>query len=525
MNKKIFFISILIFGFFLSINSLHASTGTIDSTYKYARVLKDGSAVNFGCVDPNSSVPYCNVQVTDTELTGYAWGENIGWLSLNCANGSSPLCSASNGNFKVANDGQGNLSGYAWGSTAGWISFWCGNSAVNNCSSNGNFRVTINSNGEFNGYAWSQNFGYIKFECPGTACVKTDWRPSVSSDTDNDGVPNDLDNCPSTPGIQLYQGCPVGDKNIVDFHTVNIGGTTSTKVPLEGVQVRVFDRNNADFQTTVDAIDGLNPSTAGQKKNPNGSLYGLLFEADQGRVGQCVTGSDGICYAGENQVGDLLVIIKWYDAVTGKTVYVGRPKSPSDFTDTNNDGIVDLAVKDFQIIKVFKKGVFQEYRAGSKLVVTGSMLEVVAPDSAVWENGQSIYPFIFTSDSDWNVDVCTEVAQGYSIVGVYDAEGNLISSNNNCLQTFVANETKVVAFEVKEVGSPEPTSKFTITTKHKGKTKKQSITVNDLRKETFKQNLDKVKPSIKEPIKAPNSGKQAKKQGELRSFFNRLFGR
>jgi len=157
------------------------------------------------------------------------------------------------------------------------------------------------------------------------------------------------DQCPGTTGNVADTGCPVADKNIVTLHTVNLGGSgSSTKAPLPGAKVRVFDRNNANFQAVVGS------------KNPDNSLYGVIYEADAGRVGACTTGSDGVCYAGEKQVGDYLVIVKYFDSATGKTVYTGKPKSPTDFV--NN-----LATKDFQIIKVFKNGVFQEYRGGSEL--------------------------------------------------------------------------------------------------------------------------------------------------------------
>lgn len=291
-------------------------------------------------------------------------------------------------------------------------------------------------------------------------------------DTDFDGF-NDCtaDACIGTAG--QFQGCPVGDKNIVTFHTVNIGGTTSTAVPLEGVEVRVFDRNNADFRTIAGS------------KNPDGSLYGIVFEANQGNVGNCITDSLGVCIAGEAQVGDYLVITKYYDSATGKTVYVGRPKSPSDFKN-------GLATKDFQVIKVLKKGVFQEFRAGSKLVVTGSQLEIIAPDSSVWEGTKSIYPFIFTSDSEWEVDVCAQVPTGYKVIGVYDSNGNLVSGTE-CTQAFVSGESKVVAFEVAEVGSPEPSFSATINVKHKGKSTVKKILTSDIRKKTFNEKMNAAK--------------------------------
>ncbi|HLF54080.1 MAG TPA: thrombospondin type 3 repeat-containing protein, partial [Candidatus Nanoarchaeia archaeon] len=240
-------------------------------------------------------------------------------------------------------------------------------------------------------------------------------------DDDNDGTPDVIDQCQFVYGNAGGTGCPVADENIVTLHIVNLGDGASTKQPLPGVEVRVFDRNDPNFQ----AVAG--------SKNPDGSLYGVIFEANSagaGQIGSCTTGSDGICFAGELSIGDYLVIVKYFDSSTGKTVYVGRPKGPSDFVN-------GVATKDFQIMKVSRNGVFKEYRGGSKLVVTGSYLEVIAPESAVWEGDQSVYPFIFNSDSDWDVDVCAQVPTGYKISGVYDSQGNLISSSS-CAQTLVA---------------------------------------------------------------------------------------
>src|SRR3989338_2782024 len=72
-------------------------------------------------------------------LSGYAWNDTIGWISLNCdesAHGGSNLCSTSN--YKVQIDSNGSFSGYAWNDVAGWISFNCSNNA--SCDSS-NFKV------------------------------------------------------------------------------------------------------------------------------------------------------------------------------------------------------------------------------------------------------------------------------------------------------------------------------------------------------------------------------------------------
>ncbi|MEK7106129.1 MAG: hypothetical protein AAB895_02110, partial [Patescibacteria group bacterium] len=72
----------------------------------------------------------------------------------------------------------------------------------------------------------------------------------------------------------------------------------------------------------------------------------------------------------------------------------------------------------------------------------------------------------------WTVDVCAEVPEGYNIVGVYDENGDLVSQAD-CVQTFVAGQTKVIAFEVIETGSPEPTLSVNLKAAHGKKAVKE----------------------------------------------------
>ena len=117
----------------------------------------------------------------------------------------------------------------------------------------------------------------------------------------------------------------------------------------------------------------------------------------------CVTDEYGYCIAGEETVGDFLVILRWVDTDGGSNqtvVYTGKPKSPSDFEDTDGDGSDDLASKDFQILKVFRKNGQIQYSRGSKTVVHGSYLEIVYAEFAVWEDVAQ-----FPTDTDWDGSV------------------------------------------------------------------------------------------------------------------------
>lgn len=190
-------------------------------SYKTARfVIPNGT----GGVTLNPEAGYINfrpsladfyVRITDVELTGYAWGDRVGYINFNSKNcdadnngvtdtGNFNFCSTGNtvSTFKVSNTEDGILSGFAWGENTGWINF----NAKGNCDKddntfsdvscggnntstvNGTFKVIINGNGEFEGYAWSENFGYIEFNCNASgACVKTDWRPIDSRNYGSSG--------------------------------------------------------------------------------------------------------------------------------------------------------------------------------------------------------------------------------------------------------------------------------------------------------------------------------------------------
>jgi hypothetical protein len=53
-----------------------------------------------------------------TAITGYAWSDTIGWVSLNC----SDLGTCGTSNYGLAIGADGTISGYAWSENVGWIS-------------------------------------------------------------------------------------------------------------------------------------------------------------------------------------------------------------------------------------------------------------------------------------------------------------------------------------------------------------------------------------------------------------------
>lgn len=188
----VLFSTIFIFvGFSQSVYA--ANPGSILTGFNEALVTRDNTIINFGLFTTASDY---DIKVYDSYLKGYAWGEKVGWISLNCANESTNNC-ADNDNFHVSNTTSGELSGWAWGQKTGWINF--GPFANNSADT-----VVIDpSNGEFDGWAWAQKIGWIKFDCAlGTACVKTDWEPNTITPPPPPPPPPLVDACPNVEGQQ-----------------------------------------------------------------------------------------------------------------------------------------------------------------------------------------------------------------------------------------------------------------------------------------------------------------------------------
>ncbi len=116
-----------------------------------------------------------NVNVTAANLEGYA-SSSAGPISFNCdATNPSGISKCGASNYSVTNDGMGDLGGWAWNDNIGWISFFWGNeSAVPsstlsftcNISANpSHCGVWIDGTGAFNGWAWNDVVGWIDFNC------------------------------------------------------------------------------------------------------------------------------------------------------------------------------------------------------------------------------------------------------------------------------------------------------------------------------------------------------------------------
>lgn len=249
----------------------------------------------------------------------------------------------------------------------------------------------------------------------------------VYPDTDKDGTPDDVDQCPTASG-SVFAGCPFSDITKV---TTNIAGAKITnecgidakgkvinecKVPTVGATVKVFDRENVDFINAYGT------------KQPKKEIFSNIFEAtgDLGLIGTCTTDTGGACQIGEDHAGKYIVITKLVDG--NASIYAGKFKefkkqlrTSTDEEDDDTDETANLNPKYFTITKAlhFQKTINAngtvKYNSAANTVVLGSRLDILHPDYIIWENAAQLYPFTLTSDSSWTTDICMSVPVGYQV--------------------------------------------------------------------------------------------------------------
>ena len=117
------------------------------------------------------------------------YADNVGWINLGTGfptNGIQYRNLSAN-DFGVNLDSAGNLSGCAWGANIGWIIFTNG-TATGALSSADSPRVNMSTGKRLGGYAYSANCGWISLS-NSTAYVQTD-KIAPGADLNGDGIPD-----------------------------------------------------------------------------------------------------------------------------------------------------------------------------------------------------------------------------------------------------------------------------------------------------------------------------------------------
>ncbi len=186
--------------------SYASDCSTLGSDYTALASISADTNAHIGDASAYSTKVCCAVAPSSScqshNVSGYAWSENIGWISFSCKNQNNP------GDYGVDISSSGNFSGYVWSENVGWINFapsdpypaspnysacldlpgsgqvcdgignykvggwaravsygggWDGWIKLRNDAKN--YGVSINNTtGDFSGYAWSDAvIGWIKF--------------------------------------------------------------------------------------------------------------------------------------------------------------------------------------------------------------------------------------------------------------------------------------------------------------------------------------------------------------------------
>lgn len=97
----------------------------------------------------HSKLEKAQAQSSAGNVSGWAWSDNIGWISFNCSDIPN-LCSTTSYGVSV-DENTGSMSGYAWSDTLGWLSF--NQADTGGCPDGSNCAATINlSTGKISGY-------------------------------------------------------------------------------------------------------------------------------------------------------------------------------------------------------------------------------------------------------------------------------------------------------------------------------------------------------------------------------------
>ncbi|MBI3114400.1 MAG: hypothetical protein HYZ07_00385 [Candidatus Harrisonbacteria bacterium] len=204
-------------------------------------------------------IDFTNVTATPPVLQGYGTSSAVGDVAMDCATTSIGNICATN-NFKVANDGYGNLSGWAWNDAIGWISFWCGNIAPADCQSS-NYQVTIDGAGDFHGWAWNDSVGWLSFNCDHSGDGGTNQCGMSSYKLKTTYVPG----LPAQSGVLTSSIFDAGDPVALNFvlWKGTLNGLAST-----AVRFRIASSNCVNGKTNPPAC---NDAGDWQYLGPNGS--------------------------------------------------------------------------------------------------------------------------------------------------------------------------------------------------------------------------------------------------------------
>ena len=208
-----------------------------------------------------SFAPQAHASTSD--LTGWAWSSNIGWISFNSANNGS-----GGGSYKVSVDTSttpAKISGWAWSSNIGWIDFNAADAVVSACGTGPTVNITT---GLVAGWAAVYSDG---------SCIELSSSPNHSSPnaTGNGGVtfvpstgiftgyafePNYIGWLSFNASTSVSVNCPTCTTGGPDFTVTGSSITVSTTSPTQTATVTIAKAGSDSTTQTINLAKGTIPS-------------------------------------------------------------------------------------------------------------------------------------------------------------------------------------------------------------------------------------------------------------------------
>jgi hypothetical protein len=230
------------------------SQGSIQNGFNLTKICKSIDCSSYGNVNwkptLNANTTGATVvTITDSSITGYLWGDEIGWVNLQPT-----------GYGVTVNPNTGALSGYAYANVGSWINF-----SPTTVSGGMSVGVSINAQGQFSGWAYVSGIdgGWMEFDCSSAAtCITTDWRP-IPSRT----VSSNPSNSSTGSGSSFSSGGSTPERRSADLAAIwayNTIQTTPTSTPNLIIKNKYIPNMQSD--------DQMKNGTAPENTNINGNV-------------------------------------------------------------------------------------------------------------------------------------------------------------------------------------------------------------------------------------------------------------
>ena len=152
-------------------NGIYMAEAVVDEVALYNRALSSAEITDHYRHGIGAQLAFNRGTTAPAIYSGYAWSENFGWISWNCASQQEPWdCVQGDAlfdNYRVTR-ALDNLSGFAKTEHTGFLSLNCASSPTTDACNTSNYRVSAGSDGEYRGWGWGDGLGWVSFNCENT---------------------------------------------------------------------------------------------------------------------------------------------------------------------------------------------------------------------------------------------------------------------------------------------------------------------------------------------------------------------